>query len=81
MKQYELATLVDSTSNYFCWGFTCLGAFTTDYQPIRYNDPSDIFYILKDSSNKTLSIYYEPNNFYNGIFSNPNYEIGNQKFL
>lgn len=80
LKRYELPQLVDSTSNYFCWGFTCLGASVVGSQPIRYNDPSDIVWIRKDSLNKTLSIYHEPNNFYNGTFNNPNYEFGIQKF-
>lgn len=80
LKRYEMAPLVDSTSNYFCWGFTCLGASVVGSQPIRYNDPSDIVWIRKDSLNKTLSLYHEPNNFYNGTFNNPNYELGAQKF-
>jgi hypothetical protein len=80
LKRYELAPLVDSTRNYFCWGFTCLGESLVGSQPIRYNDPSDIVWIRKDSLNKTLSIYHDPNNFFNGTFSNPNYEYGTQGF-
>lgn len=80
LKRFELAPLVDSTKNYFCWGFTCLGESLVGTQPVRYNDPSDIVWIRKDSVNKTLSMYHDPNNFFNGTFNNPNYEFGTQGF-
>lgn len=81
LKRYELKPYVDSTSNYFCWGATCLGASVSGSQPIRYNDPADIVYIKTNEINKTLSIYYDPNNYYTGTFLDPKYISGNQQFL
>ncbi len=80
LKRYELNPIVDSTSNYFCWGATCLGGDVTGNQTVRFGEPTDTTIIQAGDTNKTLAAYYEPNNYYTGTPFNKVYMYGNMGF-
>ena len=80
LKRYELNPIVDSTSNYFCWGATCLGADVTGNQPLRFGEPTDTTIVLSGDTNKTLASYYEPNNYYTGTPFDKVYMYGDMGF-
>lgn len=80
LKRYELDPIVDSTSNYFCWGATCLGDDKTGNQPIRFGEPTDTTIVPAGDTNKTLASYYEPNNYYTGTPFNKVYMYGKMGF-
>lgn len=80
LKRYELNPIVDSTSNYFCWGATCLGGDVTGNQTIRFGEPTDTTVIQAGDTNKTLAAYYEPNNYFRGTPFNKVYMYGNMGF-
>lgn len=80
LKRYELNPIVDSTSSYFCWGATCLGAAKTGNQPIRFGEPTDTTIVSAGDTNKTLASYYEPNNYYTGTPFNKLYMYGDMGF-
>ncbi len=80
LKRYELDPIVDSTSNYFCWGATCLGDDRTGNQPIRFGEPTDTTIVQPGDTNKTLASYYEPNNYFRGTPFNKVYMYGKMGF-
>lgn len=80
LKRYELSPIVDSTSNYFCWGATCLGDNVTGSMPIRFGEPTDTTIVNAGDTNKTLAAYYEPNNYYTGTPFNKVYQYGDMGF-